>query len=850
MLRLFGLSIIAIVLFLGGILFQRSGTIGKVIIPALNTVVHPINYMRGLMSSAERLTIDINYKNYQKLSYNRELAVKRDMLLPEFRDEVPATIRHNGETIKVKLRLKGDMSDHWGDAFKWSFRVRTRGESTLFGMKRFSIQNPATRGFLNEWVFHKLLKREDFIALRYDFVEVVVNGRNHGIYAIEEHFEKRLIENNRRREGPIIRFDNYLFWANKSMPGTAAGNDAFIQAPVDAFQSGKIEESESYRAQFLLAKDLLESFRLGDLTVKQVFDIDKLAMLFAICDLFGYQHATHYGNIRFYYDPVRAMLEPIGYDQHIIRDVSISLLEGEEIELSNRGLDLWVALIFRDREFYSHYIKALEKISKADYLDSFFSEVKPEMEEKLAILHKSFPEYEFHNESILRRNQEYINKTLNPIRGLHAYFDKTDGKNVQLQIANIHSLSLEVLGIVFDNSLDSIDLTAPVSEKTYLLPKEPLAALNFLQLDFQLPTNLTWSDSLLSRLKVVYRVTGADSTRTESVHAWTHRSQSFLDDDFIRQPDNVERFKFIHVDKESGKIFIQPGSWKVTGNLVFPAGYDVICSENTRIDLLKGARILSYSPLTFIGSEQSPIVITSSDSTGQGLVVLKAAMKSTLEWVIFDNLTNPSHSGWELTGAVTFYESEVTFSHCQFSNNRSEDGLNIIRTDFAIDKSIFKSTKSDAFDGDFVTGTISNTSFVNCGNDAIDISGSVLEITNVLIYGAGDKGLSIGENSSAKGSDIEITDAEIAIASKDLSQLVLQSVTLTNCSLGFTVYMKKPEFGPASISITELSMNGVTDSYIVEENSSLFIEGQRMQSNQEAVKDLLYGVKYGKSSKQ
>ena len=252
----------------------------------------------------------------------------------------------------------------------------------------------------------------------------------------------------------------------------------------------------------------------------------------------------------------------------------------------------------------------------------------------------------------------------------------------------------------------------------------------------------------------------------------------------------------------------------------------------------------------FIGSEQSPIVITSSDSTGQGLIVLKAARKSTLEWVIFDNLTNPSQSGWELTGAVTFYESEVIFSHCQFSNNRSEDGLNLIRTDFAINWSIFKSTKSDAFDGDFVTGTISNTSFVNCGNDAIDISGSVLEITNVLIHGAGDKGLSIGENSSATGSDIEITDAEIAISSKDLSQLTLRGVSVTNCTLGFTVYMKKPEFGPASISVTELSMNGVTDSYVVEEKSSLFIEGQRIQSNQEAVKDLLYGVKYGKSSNQ
>ena len=136
LLRLVSISVVALALFVGGIVFHRSGTIGKVIVPTLNTAIYPMSYLQGLMSSPERLTIDIKYIDYQRLSYNRVLAVERDMLLPEFRDEVPAVIRHNGETIRVKLRLKGDMSDHWGDTFKWSFRVCTRGENTLFGTEQ------------------------------------------------------------------------------------------------------------------------------------------------------------------------------------------------------------------------------------------------------------------------------------------------------------------------------------------------------------------------------------------------------------------------------------------------------------------------------------------------------------------------------------------------------------------------------------------------------------------------------------------------------------------------------------------------------------------------------------------
>ena len=56
-----------------------------------------------------------------------------------------------------------------------------------------------------------------------------------------------------------------------------------------------------------------------------------------------------------------------------------------------------------------------------------------------------------------------------------------------------------------------------------------------------------------------------------------------------------------------------------------------------------------------------------------------------------------------------------------------------------------KNTKSDAFDGDFVEGIVKDSNFINLGNDAIDVSGSDIKITNVTINKAGDKGLSAGD---------------------------------------------------------------------------------------------------------
>ena len=54
---------------------------------------------------------------------------------------------------------------------------------------------------MNEWFLHQFVAYSGLLALRYDFVQLYLNGDNLGIYALEEHFEKELIENNNRREG-------------------------------------------------------------------------------------------------------------------------------------------------------------------------------------------------------------------------------------------------------------------------------------------------------------------------------------------------------------------------------------------------------------------------------------------------------------------------------------------------------------------------------------------------------------------------------------------------------------------------------------------------------------------------
>ena len=160
------------------------------------------------------------------------------------------------------------------------------------------------------------------------------------------------------------------------------------------------------------------------------------------------------------------------------------------------------------------------------------------------------------------------------------------------------------------------------------------------------------------------------------------------------------------------------------------------------------------------------------------MAVMTAKDKSVLQNVIFDGLISPSQAGWALPGAVTFYESPVTFLDVKFTNTQSEDALNIVRSEFTLENVVFRNSLSDAFDSDFSRGTIKNTSFLTCGNDALDVSGSEIQVESIFLDGVGDKGISAGEKSRIVVDKLEGKNSRIVVASKDWSEVFIQKIRI------------------------------------------------------------------------
>ena len=232
-----------------------------------------------------------------------------------------------------------------------------------------------------------------------------------------------------------------------------------------------------------------------------------------------------------------------------------------------------------------------------------------------------------------------------------------------------------------------------------------------------------------------------------------------------------------------------------------------------------------------IGTENQPITIKSTDFSANGFTVLQAKDVSKMAYVTFEGFNTVATNGWNLTGAVTFYESDINIKNCRFIKNKCEDGLNIVRAKLDIDGITIGETFSDGLDIDFGTGIIKNAYFYKTGNDGMDFSGSQLTIENAIIKKAGDKGISVGEESSVYVKDVEINGANIGVASKDLSKLVVEFLSIKDCNQGIIAFQKKPEYGGAKIVINNYKAENIRFLHKIQEGSSLQLKGEEVDNS-------------------
>jgi len=797
--------------------------------------------------------LEIDDENFQNLMDQREIAMTLGYLNSNFRSSVPAKILLGGEIYDVEVRLKGDLGDHWKDADALSFRVKVLNGKTINGLKSFSIQHPVRRDYLNDWVYNKVLNYHGLLNTRYDFIEFVLNGKSQGVYSVEEYADKYLLERNFRREGPVFKVDDQYFWTYRLVGNKGAGIENISNFRVKPLGGTKVVKKEVLRNQYELASQLLYGFARRDFQTHEVFQVEDLAMAFALThDVFGHDHAVRIPNIRFYFNPVTCKIEPIAFDVGGISPIKKIFGDLHAFNYDKFFADPeihpnWFRTFFRDPVFRQAYTESLRTLGDDDWLNDFWSSIEKEYQFVSALMGKHFSDYKF-DKQVLKQNVQMISTRLsqgygdeskieenNRARiyeqgldweryGIQAAFKDINLKTGELilQVGNTSSSEL-VLESVSINE----ELKVPVKKSQTLKPKKPYHFVKFEEVKFEIPKSWNWNLKHRRKMVLNYKEKGSDVKLQEEVGAFPVYDKLTFKDDFFRKESNWQSLSYLQLDRNTGKIHVKKGVHTIKENTIIPAGYELHFEKGAEIIFENGASLLSYSSVYCNGTSKKMVKFTSGKGNqGGGLLVIKAPKKSMLNYTQFKGLGNPHTSRWSTTGAVSFYESNVELNNCEFLDNQSEDGLNVVRAQFMMEKCLFQNTFSDAFDADFCQGEILDSKFINCGNDGIDVSGSQVTVKKTDLSQIIDKGISSGERSQMKAYNVTVSEASIALAAKDESTLFVDNVKLQNNLKDVAVYQKKSEFGPAQIEMVNVTY-GFDDLVIAaEKKSSLRINGK------------------------
>lgn len=796
------------------------------------------NYWKGLDANPESIAIEIKEDDFKKLEKNRKQALERGVIINDLDgDYVPAIIDYNGNKIKVKLRLKGHMTDHLQDN-KWSFRIKIKGNDSFMGMKRFSIQHPGTRGYIYEWIYHELMKKEDIIALRYKFINVKVNGSDWGIYAVEENFENELIENNRRKKGPIIRFNPDLYWVNRYNEYTYHNSydefASYYSANPEAYRENNVLADSIQKNYYLNAIALVEGLRNKKINVSQAFDVNRLAKFHAIIDLVGGVHSIDWSDIKYYYNPVTSKLEPVAYESFTnlsSRDIS-GQYKFTELDSSSNYKD-WHSMIFSDKLFFAEYVKQLERLASEKYLDEFFNDSNSELQKNLAIIYKEFPYKKIDKNDYYKRQQNIL-RILSPPKAVHAYLKSVDKNILTIQVAPIDALPIIINTIRINNIKSS-------ATQIVLPAKQAGEFLNYSDIQFVFENNFIWNNKLIDSLYVEYSILGSSVVKEVKVFPFPHTDSKLVDDKLQSLESNISSFPFLIVNEFEKIIHIKPGIHSLNMDMVIPPGYRLIGSSAT-LDLIKKSKIISYSPFFISGAEDEPFFFKSSDSTSSGVILMNAE-KSVFKNVTFLNLPKVIDKHMYRTGALTFYESPVEFDNCSFYKCKAEDAINLIRSPFSFKNCLFNEIYDDALDIDFSEGEITSCVFEDCDENALDITMGMVTIKSLFINGIGNKAINAKAGTQINGNNIRIKNSNIAISGEDNAEIVIQLLDISDSKTGIAAYNNKSGAGYPVIKLNTVSFVNVKEKYLKDKNASLILNGSEALDNSKNVEAIIKGEK-------
>ena len=786
----------------------------------LKDIFNPSN-----QSTLDRLDLAINFKDFIALECSRK---EKENCSKDGWIRGPKII-HNNQIYDVKLRAKGDRKIHKENIKKMSFKVDLRGDKKIYGMEEFSLQLPVIRNYSMEPLVSNLMREQDLISPRNKYVKFYMNGEYLGIRHIEEGFGKEIVENSKRRYGPIFSLDE-------------GSGKPFMKNSFDLHD----------RKNWTLDKNNLSKSGLSILRhlqnksedINLYFDIENWAKYFAMLDSFNMIHGTLPKSVKFYLNPITGLFEPIFFDGHFGIGLFDNFLLSDFIGLDNslpkcrytcNEVDFYRMFFGNgekvNRKFVKKYLYYLKIFSSEKYIENKFNK----QWEKLSGLRANF--YREFN----KRDQAYHQGIFPHVAPKTRIYERLRNIRNYIEISEkeIPNHSFDFKNNII--SIENINSKIPQNYKIYCESKKPLTEV-FIVKDLPVYFNIKKINEKCNYENIKFSINGGV---IKNFIKNTMVGDLKLED---KLKDNLNNIIFKNQINEnilinSGKVFIKKDKEFINKKIIFSKNSD-ICFIDNSILYIKDSEVIIK------GDKNNPTIFAGCEGETGSVVIENSKIK--LGFLITKNLSFPLIKLRSLYGGINIINSNLEGDEIFVYNSKSEDAVNIINSKVKLNSINFQTIKSDALDSDFSSLNIGKISCKNIGNDCLDFSFSQGTINLFEANLVKDKVVSLGEKSIVKINKLNALKSDIGIVSKDESNLYLDKYYFNEVKIPISAYIKKNEFKSPKISIAFIQ-NKLNNDFLefISFDSEVTIGNKRYIGNNESrkISELLYGNFYGVKTK-
>ena len=762
-----------------------------------------------------------------------------DKLEKDPKNNVKANFTYGDKAYKVKIKHKGFDKKHL--AFKkksWTI-LFDKEELFLDKYTKISFTVPVDRRYLVEELNMYRARKMDMLVPDTWMGELNINGKNSGVYFINQNFDQNFLALNQRYD------QANLYQADLDYYGK-------IYKDINKWDKYVNEESSPINNHSDVYQ-LLEILKLNDQDFLQnifnIIDKDNFYKWAVHALMTHSQQQDYLHNLRAYFDPTKGKFEFIPwdvliYEPHADIDVDYNPLLTRVLLIPEfmhqRNTYLWDYV--KDENNLQDDLAYYDKLTEDTAVGFKQDRVKQFSNKAVANYIKLYREFLIEIYKNNRKAFDYI----------HAWAMVHTGQNQDPNILSKLDLEIEAFAaqtineisfavpevidgeykLILDNNnnnqLDTADKIIGQSsydkeKKIYYFKDIPFtfhtkrkipgyeilnsqkAPFKFEKTTYGIFISGTNNNGKISDVKIKLKnYFTKDITKLEVKYIYSELFQDFRKINLTQEEFLNSNNDYFYLDQDKIKV---KKDVIITRDIIIPKNITVTMEPGTNLLISPKKSLISYGKIIAEGLKDQPITIKpvhQDNPWGVFGLVGENANGSTFNYILVENGSQTQINGIFFSGQFAAHFSDIEIKNSIFRFANGDDAVNIKNSKVHIENSYFAQNKFDAIDLDFnPEGIVKNCIFENNGNDSIDLGGTEnIRIISNLIINSGDKGISIGENSqNITIINNTVIKSNIGIAIKDLSDPIVINNTLTENNIGISSYEKKSIFGDAKGTI-------------------------------------------------